>query len=83
MACGASVVTTSGTVMAEVAAETARLVSIGDATALATALVAGLGDDSVERLALGERARTRAESFTWESCVDQHLVAYRQALEFS
>jgi glycosyltransferase involved in cell wall biosynthesis len=83
MACGASVVTTSGTVMAEVAAETARLVPIGDAPSLAAAITAGLSDDEAERVTNGERARTRAERFTWEACVDQHLVAYHQALESS
>jgi glycosyltransferase involved in cell wall biosynthesis len=81
MACGASVVTTSGTAMAEVASDTARLVPIGDGAALAAALLAGLGDDDAERLARGERARTRAEGFTWDACVDQHVVAYHQALE--
>jgi alpha-1,3-rhamnosyl/mannosyltransferase len=83
MACGASVVTSDGTVMAEVAADAARLVPIGDASALASALVAGLADDVTAGAALGERARSRAEHFTWNACVDQHLVAYRQALENS
>jgi hypothetical protein len=26
------------------------------------------------------RARRRAETFTWDACLDQHLVAYEQAL---
>lgn len=83
MACGASVVTSDGTVMAEVASDAARLVPIGDASALAAALVAGLSDDHAARVARGELARSRAERFTWNACVDQHLVAYRQALENS
>ncbi len=83
MACGASVVTTDGTVMAEVASGATRLVPIGDAAALASSLLAGLADDATERANLGQRARARAEHFTWEACVDQHLVAYKQALEFS
>ncbi len=83
MACGASVVTTDGTVMAEVASGAARLVPIGDATALATSLLEGLNEGHDERIAIAERARTRAERFTWDACVDQHLVAYREALEYS
>jgi glycosyltransferase involved in cell wall biosynthesis len=83
MACGAAVVTTDGTVMAEVASGAARLVPIGDYGALASSLLAGLDEDGAERVATGERARARAEHFTWDACVDQHLVAYRQALEFS
>jgi len=82
MACGASVVTTDGTVMADVAGGAARLVPIGDAAALATSLLAGLNDNSAQRTVVGERARSRAEHFTWDACVDQHLVAYQQALEF-
>jgi glycosyltransferase involved in cell wall biosynthesis len=83
MACGASVVTTEGTVMAEVAGGAARLVPGGDVAALASSLLAGLDEDTAERDSAGARARSRAEHFTWDACVDQHLVAYRQALEFS
>jgi glycosyltransferase involved in cell wall biosynthesis len=83
MACGASVVTTDGTVMAEVASGAARLVPIGDHSALASSLLAALDEDATERDSVAERARARAEHFTWDACVDQHLAAYRQALEFS
>jgi glycosyltransferase involved in cell wall biosynthesis len=83
MACGSSVVTTDGTVMAEVAGGAARLVPVGDAEALATSLRAGLDDDDAARSSVAQSARARAEHFTWEACVDQHLVAYHQALENS
>jgi len=81
MACGASVVTTKDTVMAEVADDAARLVGVGDAEALASALLDALQSGPNERSSWAVRARRRAEHFTWEYCVDQQLVAYRQALD--
>jgi glycosyltransferase involved in cell wall biosynthesis len=81
MACGASVVTTKDTVMAEVAGDAARLVGAGDAEELASSLLDALQSGPSERASWAVRARARAEHFTWERCVDQHLVAYRQALE--
>ncbi len=81
MACGARVVTTRDTVMAEVAGDAASLVPIGDASALATALVEALGVSDTERAEWLSRARSRAEQFTWDACVDQHLVAYAMAKE--
>ena len=83
MACGASVVTTEGTAMAEVSGGAARLVPSGDAEALASSLLAGLNEDAAARDSAGTLGRARAEQFTWDACVDQHLVAYRQALGFS
>lgn len=83
MACGASVVTTEGTVMAEVAGHGARLVPVGDAAALAASLIDVLESSEGERASWATRARERAEHFTWQACVDQHLVAYEQALEVS
>jgi glycosyltransferase involved in cell wall biosynthesis len=80
MACGASVVTTEGTVMAEVAGDGARLVPIGDASELAKVLLQELRQSDAERAGVATRARERAERFTWDACVDQHLVAYQQAL---
>jgi glycosyltransferase involved in cell wall biosynthesis len=80
MACGALVVTTEGTVMAEIAGDGARLVPIGDSAALARALRHAARSGGAERSELARRARERAEHFTWDSCVDHHLVAYHQAL---
>ncbi len=79
MACGAPVVTTRDTVMSEVAGDAARLVPVGDATALATALTEAIQADGSERSAWSSRARARAEHFTWDACVDQHLAAYALA----
>jgi glycosyltransferase involved in cell wall biosynthesis len=80
LACGASVVTTADTVMAEVAGNAATLVPIGDADALARGLLDVLGSSDDQRTAGATRARTRATAFTWEVCLDQHLLAYEQAL---
>jgi glycosyltransferase involved in cell wall biosynthesis len=81
MACGARVVTTRDTVMAEVAGDAASLVPVGDAGALATALAGAIRVDDSERAEWSSRARSRAEHFTWDTCVDQHLVAYAMAKE--
>jgi glycosyltransferase involved in cell wall biosynthesis len=80
MASGATVVTTEGTVMAEVAGGAATLVPSGDAGALAQGLREAQGVTGAERVARATRARSRAEIFTWDACLDQHLVAYEQAL---
>lgn len=83
MACGALVVTTKDTVMAEVAGDGARLVSAGDDEELASSLLDVLKSGPAERAEWASRARQRAEHFTWDNCIDQHLVAYQQALGLS
>ena len=80
MACGASVVTTAGTVMAEVAGDAARLVESGDPTALATGLYEALVEGEPERARRARAGRARAEGYTWDLCVARHLDAYRIAL---
>jgi glycosyltransferase involved in cell wall biosynthesis len=76
MACGSSVVTSADTVMEEIAGDGARLVPIGDASALADALSSALAESATDRLAWAAKSRRRAELFTWQRCIDQHLVAY-------
>jgi len=76
MACGSLVVTSSDTVMSEVAGDDAVFATPGDATALATALRTQLDRDDDDRHTLGQRARSRAEHFTWEASVTMHLSAY-------
>lgn len=81
MACGAPLVTTSGTAMAEVAGDAAVLVPPGDVDGLAGALsdllTAGRDDPEVlARRAIGlERAATR----TWAASAERHVDAYRIA----
>jgi glycosyltransferase involved in cell wall biosynthesis len=79
LACGAVVVTSSDTVMAEVADGAARLVKVGDAEQLAGELLACRAMDQAQRREHGRLARERAERFTWQESLAQHLVAYNRA----
>ncbi|HTW98903.1 MAG TPA: glycosyltransferase family 1 protein [Acidimicrobiales bacterium] len=78
LACGAPVVTSRGTVMAEVAGEAALLAAPGDAAALAAALEAALegGEDRARRRLAGLR---QVEPMTWEASAAGHVAAYRFA----
>jgi glycosyltransferase involved in cell wall biosynthesis len=78
MTAGAAIVTTRGTGCEEVVGDTALLVPVRDANAIA---------DAIERLAgspelvarLGEAARARAISqFGWDGVLDRYLEIYRQ-----
>ncbi|HUO47286.1 MAG TPA: glycosyltransferase family 1 protein, partial [Acidimicrobiales bacterium] len=79
LACGAPLVTTAGTAMAEAAAGAALLVVPGSAGELAEALDEALaGGPAVE-----ERRRLgldRAARFTWAASAAGHVAAYRRAL---
>jgi glycosyltransferase involved in cell wall biosynthesis len=77
LACGAPLVTTEGTAMAELAGGAALLVPPGDVPALAGALADALVEGrATERCARGIRV---AAERTWESSVLQHLHAYAVA----
>ena len=77
LACGAPLVTTEGTAMAEFAAGAALLVPPGDVTSLAGALRAALDDGRrSERYDLGIAV---AAQRTWEASVARHLEAYALA----
>ncbi len=77
LACGAPLVTTEGTAMAELAAGAALLVPPGDAGALAGALRTALDEGrATERQARGIAV---AGERTWEASVAQHLRAYAVA----
>ena len=80
MACGSTVVTSSGTVMEEIADGAALVCPPGDPTELAATIQRAIGLDAATRLDLGHRARERAETFTWASSVDRHLEAYDLAV---
>jgi len=81
MACGATVVTSSDTVMSEVAHGAALLAPAGDAVALAEVVQVALDLSDEERFQRGRLARQRAELFTWDSSVAQHVRAYEMARE--
>lgn len=76
LACGAAVVTTADTSMAEVASDAARLVPADDTAALAGA-IADLLDDPAVVATLRERGPAQAAPFTWARAAELHLEAYR------
>jgi glycosyltransferase involved in cell wall biosynthesis len=76
LACGAPLVTTAGSAMAEVAGGAARLVAPGDASDLAAALT----DVLTARPDPGPGIE-RARAYTWEACAEAHLRAYWRAAD--
>jgi len=83
LACGTTLVTTSGTAMEEVAGASALLVPPGDAGPLADVLdtvLTGRGDD---RAASARRSFgfDIVERHTWRASADIHVAAYRTAAE--
>lgn len=77
LACGAPLVTTSGTAMAELAGGAALLVAAGDTDGLAGALDVALGGEgNEERRRLGLAV---AAELTWAASAERHVEAYRMA----
>jgi glycosyltransferase involved in cell wall biosynthesis len=82
LACGAPLVTTAGTAMAEMAGDAADLVTPGDHAMLVGALTAALEQGREGAAVEGRRARGLAVAAerTWEASAARHLEAYRVAL---
>jgi glycosyltransferase involved in cell wall biosynthesis len=82
LACGAPLITTAGTAMAEMAGDAADLVTPGDHAMLVGALVAALAQEREGTAVEGRRARGLAVAAerTWEASAARHLEAYRVAL---
>jgi len=78
LACGAPVVTSEGSALAEVVGTAALLVRPDDSDALAVAF-ARILDDSGLREQLQAAGPARAAEFTWKACVDGHVDAYERA----
>jgi glycosyltransferase involved in cell wall biosynthesis len=78
LACGAVLVTTTGSAMAEVVGDAALLVRPRDPAGLARALDQALRDTGT-RARLRAAGPARAAEFTWGASVDQHLAAYTAA----
>ncbi len=83
LACGAPLVTTSGTAMEEMAGGAALLVPPGDALALADALDAVLGRSGGAAVAEDRRRSglAVAAARTWEQSALHHVEAYRLAVD--
>jgi glycosyltransferase involved in cell wall biosynthesis len=78
MTAGAAIVTTSGTGCQEVVGDTALLVPVRDAPAIASALKR-LAESPELCEQLGARARDRAlTQFGWDGVIDKHLEVYRE-----
>jgi glycosyltransferase involved in cell wall biosynthesis len=80
LACGAPLVTTSGTSMAELAGDSALLVPAGRPPALAAAMETAIASEpSGDGARRRERGLAIAARYTWESCAEGHLAVYRAA----
>jgi glycosyltransferase involved in cell wall biosynthesis len=78
MACGAPVVTTSGSAPEEIAADAALLVPPRSPEALREAIARALTDESLVA-DLRRRAIARAQTFTWARTAEATLEVYRRA----
>ena len=79
LACGAVVITTRNTVMAELVGDAATTVDIGDAAQLASAIIRLHTAGDAERTEIQRLGRLHAERYTWEACIARHLRAYEIA----
>jgi glycosyltransferase involved in cell wall biosynthesis len=83
LACGAALVTSEGTAMADVAGDAALLVRPGAADALADALAALVDDTDGVANRLRAAGPATAAPYTWEACAAAHVAAYREVLDGS
>jgi glycosyltransferase involved in cell wall biosynthesis len=79
LACGAPLVTTSGSALSEVAGTAALAVPPGDVDAL-TAALRCLIEDSERAAALRRAGPDRARAFRWSDSITQHVDVYRHAV---
>jgi glycosyltransferase involved in cell wall biosynthesis len=77
MACGAPVLTSSSTALAEVAGDAALLVDPQDARALGEAMVRMLEDEPL-RAALKVKGFDRAKQFCWEKAATKTVALYKE-----
>ena len=76
MACGAPVLTSNSTALAEVAGDAAVLADPQDARALGEAMVRVLEDESL-RAALRAKGLARVKQFSWEQAASKTIALYR------
>ena len=79
MACGAAVLTSNGSSLAEIAGAAATLADPHDPEALAEALVTLLSDDA-QRFAQRTRGLARATEFSWARTAAETAAIYRQVM---
>ena len=77
MACGAPVVTSNSTALAEVAGDAAVLADPQDARALGEAMIRVLEDEPL-RAALKVKGFVRAKQFSWENAAVKTVALYRE-----
>jgi glycosyltransferase involved in cell wall biosynthesis len=75
LACGAPLVTSTGSALEEVVGDAALTVAPNDVDALAAA-IGTLLDDGARVAHLREAGPRRAATFTWEAAVDAHVETY-------
>lgn len=78
MACGTPTITTDSSSLREVAGKGALLFKPLDSNALAE-LIDSLLNHKTLYDQMSKKALSRASDFSWESCVDQHVNAYKHA----
>jgi glycosyltransferase involved in cell wall biosynthesis len=78
LACGAPLVTTEGTAMAELAGTAALLVPPGDPVTLAGALDAVLSGEGAVAAERRRRGLEAAAGRTWAASAERHMEAYRR-----
>ncbi|MGQ0823963.1 MAG: glycosyltransferase family 4 protein [Actinomycetota bacterium] len=79
LACGAPLVTTTGSALQEVVGDAALTVAPGDTDTLADALDSLLTDDELARR-LRKAGPERAADFTWTRTVDIHVECYQRVV---
>jgi glycosyltransferase involved in cell wall biosynthesis len=77
MACGAPVLTSNSTALAEVAGDAAVLADPQDARALGEAMIRALEDEPL-RAALKVKGFARAKQFSWEQAAAKTVALYRE-----
>jgi glycosyltransferase involved in cell wall biosynthesis len=79
LACGAPLVTSSGTAMSEFAGPAAFTAAPGDRQGLAHALASALDSDEAEQRRRRLAGTERASTFTWHRSARAHVAAYERA----
>ncbi len=79
MACGTPTITTNSSSLKEVAGEGALLIKPRDHQGLAEKIESLLANGSL-RSKMSDQALERSKAFSWETCVNTHVDAYRFAV---